>query len=353
MRRPFHLIQLVILSTTLLASADSYAASPSGRVVLKLGTVAPTGSSLHRIVQDMGTKWLAIPGAAEVRIFAGGIAGGESAMISKMKIGQLDAALMTANGLADIDPAVQALQGIPMLFKSLDEVDYVAEKLRPQLDRRLREHGFVALFWVQGGWVRYFSKTPIHTPDDLKQARLFTWAGDTQTFDIIKSAGFHPVALETNDILPMLRTGMITAVPSLPFVALTSQTFTAAPNMLEIDWAPLVGALVVTEKAWNKLGPPAQAEMAKIAYAAGVRMTRENRVESDAAVEAMKRRGLQIYRPNAVEEKAWRRVAESSYPRIRGTVVPPEFFDEVQRLVVGYRASHPVKATAGTPPKTQ
>ena len=352
MKRSLHLILLLVLASTFLVPARSFPATPAGRVVLKLGTVAPTGSSLHRIVQNMGTKWLTVPGGAEVRIFAGGIAGGEAAEISKMKIGQLDAALITANGLADIDPAVQALQGIPMLFRSLDEVDYVAEKMRPQLDQRLRERGFVALFWVQGGWVRYFSKTPAHTPDAMKQEKLFTWAGDTQTFDIIKAAGFHPVALETNDILPMLRTGMITAAPSLPFVALTSQTFTVAPNMLEIDWAPLVGALVVTQRAWNKFTPAAQAEMARIAFAAGVQMTKENRAESDAAVEAMKKRGLKVYRPNAVEEKEWRKVAESCYPRIRGGVVPPEFFDEVQRLVAGYRAAHPVKLTA-VPQKTQ
>jgi len=347
--RNVRLRALAVLFALNLTLPALFAAAPAGRTVLKLGTVAPTGSSLHRIIQEMGTTWATIPGGAELRIFAGGIAGGESAMISKMKIGQLDAALITANGLADIDPAVQALQGIPMLFKSLDEIDYVAEQLRPKLDQRLREKGFVALFWVQGSWVRYFSKTPVHTPGDLKQTKLFTWAGDTQTFDIIKSAGFHPVALETNDILPMLRTGMITAVPSLPFVALTSQTFTAAPYMLEIDWAPLVGALVVTERAWNKLTPAAQTEMAKVAYATGIRMTRENRIESDAAVEAMKKRGLKIYRPSAEEENDWRRVAESSYPRIRGTVVPAAFFDEVQRLVAGYRTSHPAKIQATAP----
>jgi len=318
-------------------------------VVLRLGTVAPNGSSVHKILLNMGAKWSRVPNGANLRIYPGAIAGGEADMVRKMKIGELDAAAITANGLAAIDPAVQSLQGVPMLFRSLDEVDYVTDQLRPQLDQRLREKGFVALFWLDVGWVRFFSKTAVQRPDDLKRAKLFTWAGDTQTFDVYKSAGFHPVALETNDILPMLRTGMINAVPYPPFFALTSQTFTVAKNMLDLDWAPLVGALVVTERSWNKLSPAAQAEMAKIAQEAGREMKAENRAESDAAVEAMKKRGLHVYRPTPEEEKDWRRVAETSYPRIRGSVVPADFFDQVQRLLAGYRASHPQTSIATTP----
>jgi len=35
-----------------------------------------------------------------------------------------------------------------MIFRSLDEVDYVRERMRPLLDKRLEEKGFVALFWA-------------------------------------------------------------------------------------------------------------------------------------------------------------------------------------------------------------
>jgi TRAP-type C4-dicarboxylate transport system substrate-binding protein len=309
--------------------------------VIKLGTVAPNGSSFHKILQKMGARWSAVPGGASLRIYPGGIAGGEADMVNKMKFGQLDAALVTANGLADIDPAVQSLQGVPMLFHSLEEVDYITGQLRPKLDQRLRQKGFVALVWLDAGWVRFFSKNPVQRPDDLRKTKVFTWAGDTHVFDIYKSAGFHPVALETNDILPMLRTGMITAVPYPPYGALATQAFTVAPNMLDLDWAPLVGALVVTERAWNRLSPAAQTEMAKIALEAGLQMKADNRAQSNASVEAMVKRGLHVYRPTADEQRDWRRLAETSYPRIRGGLVPADFFDEVQRLLATYRAGHP------------
>lgn len=317
--------------------APPAAAKPT--TVIKLGTLAPKDSSFHKILAAMGSEWERTPGGAQLRIYPGGAAGGEADMVSKMKIGQLNAALLTANGLAEIDRAVQSLQSVPMLFRSLDEVRYVTEKMRPQLDKRLRDKGFVVLFWGDTGWVRFFSKAPLREPDDLKKMKIFTWSGDSSVFDIYQSAGFHPVSLETNDILPMLGTGMITAVPAPPYVALTNQIYTSAPNMLDLAWAPLVGALVVTESSWKKLSPAAQAAMAKAAADAGVRMTEQNHRESDAAVEAMKKRNLTVYKPTPDGEARWRKAAEATYPQIRGRVVPADFFDEVTKLLAGYRAS--------------
>jgi hypothetical protein len=41
---------------------------------------------------------------------------------------------------------------------------------------------------------------------------------------------------------------MINVVPSTPYFALASQIYSTAPNMLEINWAPIVGAFVITEE---------------------------------------------------------------------------------------------------------
>ena len=50
------------------------------------------------------------------------------------------------------------------------------------------------------------------------------------------------------------KTGMINMiVPSTPYFALASQIYNTAPNMLDINWAPIVGALIVTEKAWDDM----------------------------------------------------------------------------------------------------
>ncbi|MEA2163831.1 MAG: TRAP-type transport system periplasmic protein [Thermoanaerobaculia bacterium] len=338
-------IEIVLLLALLLPPA--LAAQPATTpIVFKLGTVAPSGSSYHRALLTLASRWKSTPGGADIRIYPGGIAGGEAEMLRKMKIGQIDAALMTANGMADIDPAVQSLQALPLFFRSLEEVDYVTSVVHPKLDKRLRDKGFVVLVWLDAGWVRFFSKTPIDHPDDLKRLKLFTWSGDTRTFDLYKSAGFQPVALETNDILPMLRTGMIAAVPTIPQIALGSQIFTATPYMLDLRWAPLVGALVVTERAWNRLTPAAQTAMAAAAADVGRQLKEANHLEGDAAVAAMQKRGLHVTMTTPATEAEWRSAAGAIYPRIRGGLVPADFFDEVQRILVQYRATYTAVAGA-------
>src|SRR5262249_42387253 len=155
-------------------------------------------------------------------------------------------------GLAEIDPAVTALQLMPLAFRNWEEVDFVREKLRHKLEQTLLEKGFVVLFWADGGWVHYFSKKPILTPDDLKKMKVFATVGSAESVDIMKGMGLNAVPLETTDILPGLQTGLINAVPVPPIFANATQLFNQAPHMLEMNWVPLVGGAVITTNVWNK-----------------------------------------------------------------------------------------------------
>jgi TRAP-type C4-dicarboxylate transport system substrate-binding protein len=56
-------------------------------------------------------------------------------MARRMRIGQLQGALLSVVGLREIEPSISALQNMPLLFRSWDEVDYVREKMRPAMRR--------------------------------------------------------------------------------------------------------------------------------------------------------------------------------------------------------------------------
>jgi TRAP-type C4-dicarboxylate transport system substrate-binding protein len=286
----------------------------------------------------MGEKWRDAPeGGVKLIVNAGGLLGGEADVVSKMRAGQVQAGLLTAVGLGEIDKACLALGSVPMLFKTLDEVSYVREKLKPSIEKRLAEKGFVALFWGDVGWVKYFSKTAIVHPDDLKKVKLFAWTGQTAQIDLEKSLGLDPVPLEPNDILPSLRTGLIDAVTTAPYYAQVLQYYDPAPHMLDLNWAPLVGALVITKKTWETFPPALQKSMLESAAKSGEELTTRNRKESDEAVEAMKKRGLTVHAVTPAIEGEWRAWVEPIYPKLRGMDVPAELFDEVQTVLAEYR----------------
>src|SRR5205814_7796169 len=126
------------------------------------------------------------------------------------------AAMLTVQGLAQIDPSVSALEDMPMMFRSLEEVTYVREKLRATIEKKFQDKGYVLLFWADTGWVRFFSKDPVMTPADLKNTKLFAWAGNDDQIELMKFAGLQPVSLETSAILTSLKTGLINALPTIP-----------------------------------------------------------------------------------------------------------------------------------------
>ncbi len=109
--------------------------------------------------------------------------------------------------------------------------------------------------------------------------------------------------------------------------------------MLDLDWAPIVGALVITRKAWDETSPAGQAALRETGARVGERLRAHARKEVDAAVAALQKCGLVVTRPNAEQTQAWRKLAEGLYPRIRGRMVPAETFDEVVGLLKAYRAA--------------
>jgi TRAP-type C4-dicarboxylate transport system substrate-binding protein len=187
--------------------------------------------------------------------------------------------------------------------------------------------------------VRYFSRQPVVHPDEFKKLRLFVTAGETVQFDLMKSDGYLPVALEWNDALTSLQTHMIDAIPIIPFGALSMQVHTVAKYMLDLNWVPLVGATIINKKTWDALPPETQASMHSAAIKAGVEFQARGRAEADESVLAMRSRGLTLVPIPPEAQAEWRAMSERLYPRIRGSLVPADMFDEVVRLLAEYRAS--------------
>lgn len=306
---------------------------------LRIGTLATKNSLYHRQLMELGEAWRTAQGGnAKYLVYPDGSQGGETDMVRRMRIGQLQGGLLSVVGLREIEPSIAALQNMPLMFKSWEEVDYVREKMRPAMEKKFLDKGFVVLAWGDAGWVRFFSKEPAVRPNDFKKMKFFAWGSEVEQQEIMKSLGYTPVPLETGDILPSIQTGMINAVPSTPYFALATQIYTTANNMLELNWAPIVGALIITKKAWDELTPEGQAAVREAGAKAGVQLRAKARQEVDDAVEAMKKRGLKVNKPNAEQMQEWNTLADNLYPRVRGKMVPADTFDEVVGHLKAFRA---------------
>jgi TRAP-type C4-dicarboxylate transport system substrate-binding protein len=336
--RPGRLL-LALLACVLLA------AQPAVAQRVKMATLVPKGSSWHNIVKEMGARWKQLSaGRVKLVIYPGGVAGDDPDVVRKMRLGTLHAGLLTAVGIAEIDPAVYAL-GVPLMYASYEEVYHVLEKMRPGLEAKLAKKGFVVLNWADGGWNQFFTKKPVVTPDDLRALKLFTWAGDSDTVGLYKSAGFNPIPLPATEIATALRTGLVEALTTPPQVAVISQFYNQAKNMTDLRWQLLLGAMVIRTASWNKLPADLRPALLEAAREAGKRLREEVRKSGDRDVEAMRKRGLNVVPVDANTRKLWLETAEGLYPEIRGKIVPAEAFDEAMKYRDAYRQAHPSSGT--------
>lgn len=305
---------------------------------LRLGTLVPKGSSYYNHLKQMENSWKKAPGGGvSLTIYPDGRLGGEAEMVRRMRSGQLQVGLLTVVGLSEIEPKVTGLQDIPMMFHSLEEVEYVANELGDELAEQLAAKGFIVLSWTHAGWVHFFAKEPIRTIADVRKTKIFSWAGNPDTVKVLQNNGFHPVPLETKDIVPGLQTGMITSVTMPPLAANFSQIDTRAPYMLKINWGALAGGLVITKKAWDKLSPVQKSHLKEAAETAGKAIQGDGRKEAEESILAMKKRGLTVIEPTPAELEDWRKETEKAYPDIKKVLVDESMFDRVQSLLKDFR----------------
>lgn len=324
---------------------------PAHALVVKLGTVAPEGSPWHDAMLETAQRWKEISnGNVMVRIYAGGVAGDETDMLRKIRIGQLHATALTSSTLVDIVPDIEAIT-LPMLIETDGELDYVIEKLGLEFEARLAEQGFKVLNWSSAGWVHFFSKKPVTTPADMKKQKLFFWGSDTLYVELLKKWGFNPVPLAITDLLPSLQTGLVDAFPAPPAAALAFQWFALAPNMTDFRWQPLPGTTVISMRQWDKIPADLRPLLEEAAREVGTRLqARIRKLEIDA-IEVMKEHGLAVHSvpPGVVEE--WKQLMrEEGYPVFVGSRISPEMFDRVRKAVDEYRRSNNphTKTASGT-----
>ena len=337
---------MLVMARVLLAFLLVTASLP-GQTIIRLGTLVPKGSPWHEILLNMGEEWKkASGGKIELRIYPGGEQGDEPEMVQKIRIKKLQAVALSGAGLSGIDSAVTALE-IPMMLSSYEELDYVRDHIADRLEKGLAQRGFIVLNWGDAGWVHFFTKQPAMRPDDIRKMKLCVLQGDNSTFQLYKINGFNPVALAATDILTGLQTGLIDAFQSPPLIALSNQWFGGAKNMLDIPFAQLVGATVIDKDVWNKIPAPVQQEMLVSAKKAGVALREEIRKAEAGSIPIMQQFGMNLVKPDSKALAEWHQLAEGIWPKLRGSMVPADLFDQVKRLRDDYRKTHPVAGAAG------
>ena len=329
----------LIASLALLALAVPAPAATAKTVVIKIASIAPSRSPWDKALESVARDWERISnGTIRVNIYAGGINGPEEAMIRLMRMGTLQGGVFSNMGLAKIEGSLTAIS-IPFLFHSPEEFNVVFDRMKPAFEKMIEDKGFKVILWTLAGWVNFFSKKEVIDPDDLKKLKVSVTAGFPEVEQIWKKMGYEVVTGSLNDLMIQLQSGMVTAAYLPPLVAGSGQFFALAPHMLSPTLAPLVGGLLLSDKAWASI--PAELHQPFLeAVAAAARGLYEETMSLEAdAVKMMKDNGLKVHDPPAEALAKWREAADRVVQDLIGPVFSKEIYDQILGYIQEYRKS--------------
>ncbi len=296
-----------ILALVLLTMVVVFPASAQN-VVLKLGTLAPEGTNwvkaFRQINQEMEQK---TNKQVTLRIFPGGILGDEEDMLRKVKVGQIQGALLTGGGLGLIFKDIKIL-AIPFLFQNYREVDALLGKMGGFFQKGFQDNGFKSLGWAEQGFIYVFSKEPIKKVTDIRRGKVWIWEDTAMGRAVFNELGINPIPLSIPDILMALQTGMIDTIYSSPLAAISMQWFTKVSWMTDMPLAYSAGAVVFQKSALEKI-PVSQRGIVEEIFQRNLAPLKEiTRQENEKAIQVLAGKGIKRVTPSPGDVKEFQAI---------------------------------------------
>lgn len=300
-------------------------------LTIKLASPLPEGTEWDNTLRRMADEWSDITdGQIRMRIYPGGIAGDEGDMVRKMRIGQIDAGVFSAYGLKVMVPETFVFT-LPGLLQDDEELDYILDNYVDRFDERFREEGFEIMAWSKSGWAYIFGRRPIYSPDDLRKETLAVASSESEMSSAFKSLGFNVVPVSINETMVALQSGLANSFTAPPVAAGAFQWFALAPYMTEYRLAPVIGGLVLSERAWSRIPEEFHDDL----KASMVRVARKFYTESirlnELALRVMLENGLQQVVLDEEGLDAWESVMMGGHELLvgEGKAIPHEVYDDL------------------------
>ena len=307
-------------------------------ITIKVASLVPEGSPWHRALMKIAAEWQRISdGDVRMKVYPGGVAGDETDTIRKMRINQIQAAMVTGKGLAYIHPDFYVYQ-LPFVALDDEELDYLFLHLRPRLEQLLEQKGFTLLGFSKSGWLRFFSTTEAITPEQMRGLKMFSLEGHASIDQAMKEMGFQIVPLKANDVFAALQGGMVEAFAAAPLVAASMQWFALAPNMTNFNWTPLTGALIISNRAWRMIPSDLHQRLLASAETIIEELYPETMDVEQQAIEVMKENGLVIHPVSKETLEQWRELVSRGLSKLIGDTISVEIYEKTKAILEEYRS---------------
>ena len=324
----------------LIALLFSSFSNQSHAKTFKIATLAPAGTVwLKQMKKGAEIIQQKTQGRVKIKYYPGGVMGNDASVHRKIKIGQLHGGAFTSGGLAQFYTDIQ-VYSLPMLFNSLDEVDYVRSKLDETLKQNMENNGFALLGIAEGGFAKIMSQQPMTTLESIRASKVWIPEGDVLVQETYNTLGISPISLPISDVFTGLQTGLLETVSVTSSAAIAFQWHTSTSYLTDTPIIYLVGLLAIQKKAFDTISPEDQAIVREAIADAFKTLDGLNRSDNVQASEALKTQGIEFVKPNPEELLRWKTLSSQAIDdMVAKGIVSREMVDIVMGHLSTYRNS--------------
>lgn len=301
--------------------------------VIKVATLAPEGSMWMKVINKLKSRLKKdTNGRLKLRVYAGGVLGDDKVVLSKMRLGQVEAASLTGVGLGEILPEIRAME-IPFQILTYRQYDCVLPKLKSRFEKELADKGFIVLGWADQGFVYLMSRKKITKADDMKQTKPWVWEGDPLAAGVFKVFGINPVPLSLQDVFTSLQTGLIDTVYITPVAAIALQWYTKLKYIVNQPIVDGLNALVITKKAFDKLPADIQAVLKKDSSKYIQVLGKFTRKFNTRSLKVLQNKGLILLPSSAEQAKVFKQNGMKAANKLVGRLFTKAFLQQVRKII--------------------
>jgi TRAP-type transport system periplasmic protein len=301
----FSLYPALVIAAGLLPTTAAHAQIQ--KRTIKFATQNPKG---HPIVTGM-EKFAELVaaksgGKIKVKLFPGGVLGGDAPNVSALQGGTLEMVSLNAGILASQQKEF-AVFDFPFLFASASEADAVLDgPFGAMMLGKLEAKGIHGLvFWDLGFRSITNSKRPISKVEDIAGLKLRV-IPNAINVDWVTALGANPTPLAFPEVYAALEQRAIDGQEN-PFTVILANKFHEVQKYLAVtnhQYNPQ--AVVISKKLWDRLGAEEKKIFQDAAAEAARFQRRVSREQAGIALDKLKKAGMQVSELSAAELQKFR-----------------------------------------------
>jgi tripartite ATP-independent transporter DctP family solute receptor len=255
------------MKRTLLAIALIAAlVAPAFAIDIKLAHVVNEQDSFHLAAtkfKELAEKYT--NGEVKVTLYPNAVLGDERTLLERMKMGIVDAAIITNGPFINFVPKFGAID-LPFLFRDPEHAYAVLDgPIGNQLFAEAEKQGWKGLAWAERGFRNLTnSKHPVNSPADMKGLKIRLMQNPIYV-DSFKALGANAVPMAWTEALTALQQGTIDGQENPLNVIVSFKLYDSQKFMTITRHAYAPAPLIMSMVTWKKLSASQQAAVMKAA----------------------------------------------------------------------------------------